>query len=334
MADAAQQEPSMEDILASIRRILSEDEAPPPPAAPAAAPPPPAAPAAKEWGAPAKDGAPGAAAKEWGTKPPDAPGAGAKEMMGDKAAAPGGGVQENKSAAAADSGQAAQAWAEKAPEGPGAEAKAWSEKPPEGPGADAKEWAEKPVEAPGAGQEAWADKPVEAPGGKKEPWQEKPEEGPGAGQEAWKDKAGAAGQGKEWDRDEGKRRPLAEQEDVLVLSEDMIADDDELQLAEPGAGGLRSQGMDRMDNSGSLLAGGAQGAATSALAQLKRAVAQTSHSMASDRNLALGNGGITIEQLTREILNDLLKDWLNQHLPPMVDRIVKKEIQKLVAQAD
>ncbi len=73
---------------------------------------------------------------------------------------------------------------------------------------------------------------------------------------------------------------------------------------------------------------------SSVLAQLKRAVAQRTQSMASDRNLGLGNGGITIEQLVREILDDLLRDWLNQHLPPMVEKIAKREIQKLVANSD
>jgi uncharacterized protein len=114
---------------------------------------------------------------------------------------------------------------------------------------------------------------------------------------------------KTWDQDPPRRqRPAADEDDgVLVLTPDMIADDD-LELAEGG------------------------GMGSSALAQLKRAVQQRAQGMASDRNLALGNGGITIEQLVREILDDLLRDWLNQHLPPMVDRIAKREIQKLVNQ--
>ena len=41
MSDQSSQEPTMEEILASIRRIISEDDAPAEPAAEAAAPPPP-----------------------------------------------------------------------------------------------------------------------------------------------------------------------------------------------------------------------------------------------------------------------------------------------------
>lgn len=300
----------MEDILASIRRILSEEEtqeqaAAPPPAAPAAP-----APKAQEWAQQAKTEAPGGQAKEWGNK--QAEGVGGKT----------------------------EAWAEKPIEAPGAAKEAWHDKPaegtggqqgmmnkaPEGPGGKQEAWAEKPIEAPGAAKESWQDKP-EGPGGKQEAWSEEPVAAPGGKQEEWHDKPAAAGQGKSWGEQEQRRRaPAAEPDgDVLVLTEDMLAEDD-LELADAGPGGMRN--MNPMDEGEGMPAG------TSALAQLKRVVAQRSQSMASDRNLALGNGGITIEQLVREILNDLLRDWINQHLPPMVDRIAKREIQKLVSGAE
>ena len=38
----------------------------------------------------------------------------------------------------------------------------------------------------------------------------------------------------------------------------------------------------------------------------------------------------TIEGLVRSILKPLMKDWLNAHLPPIVEKIVKEEIQKIV----
>jgi cell pole-organizing protein PopZ len=263
----------MEDILASIRRILSEEETAEQPAA-AAPPPAPAAPApapaVKEWGGGKKDEAPGAAAKEWG-----------------------GGKKD---------------------EGPGAVAKEWEDKPIEAPNAVQESWQNKPPEVTNPAAEGWTPKAPEAPGGKQEEWHDKPLAAPGGREEEWHDKP-VAGGAKSWGQDEGRRGRRQEEEDdgVLVLTPDMIADDD-LELADSGMG----RGM-----------GG-----NSALAQLKRAVAQRTQSMASDRNLALGNGGITIEQLCREILDDLLRDWLNQHLPPMVEKIAKREIQKLVANSD
>lgn len=297
----------MEDILASIRRILSEEEtqeqAAAPPAAPAA---PAAAPKAQEWSQQAKTDAPGGQAKEWGNKQPDAAG-GKTEAWAEKPIdAPGAG-KEAWQDKPADGAGGQQSMMNKAAEGPGGKSEAWAEKPIEGPGAAKELWQDKP-EGPGGKQEAWADKPVEAPGGKQEEWHDKP--------------PAAAGQGKSWGEQEQRRKGAAADEDgdVLVLTEDMLAEDD-LELADAGPGGMRQ--MNPMDDSG-----------TSALAQLKRVVAQRSQSMATDRNLALGNGGITIEQLCREILNDLLRDWINQHLPPMVDRIAKREIQKLVSGAE
>jgi len=260
----------MEDILASIRRILSEEEtqeqaAPAPAAAPAAPAAPAAAGKAQEWGAGgAKSEGPGGQAKEWN---------------------------------------------DKAIEAPGAKAKEWNDKPVEAPGAKKESWQDKPADAGAGAQEGWAQKIPEAPGGKQESWQDKPVDAPGGKQESWHDKppAAAAGPTKAWDQEEARRAPAAEEDDgVLVLTPDMIAEDD-LELAE-GGGGM------------------------GALAELKRQVARRAQSMAGDRNLALGNGSITIEQLVREILDDLLRDWLNQHLPPMVDKIARREIQRLVNQ--
>jgi cell pole-organizing protein PopZ len=277
----------MEDILASIRRILSEEETAEPAAAaapaPAPAPAPPPTAAVKEWGGGKKDEAPGVAAKEWGggTKTEAAPGAQAQE------------------------------WEEKPIDGPGVAKEQWHEKPVEAPGAVQESWQNKPPEAANPNAEGWAPKAPESAGGRQEEWNDKPVAGPGGREEEWNDKQVVGGGAKSWGQDEGRRgRRPDEEDDVLVLTPDMIADDD-LELADSGMG------------RGNM--GGA-----SALAQLKRAVAQRTQSMASDRNLALGNGGITIEQLCREILDDLLRDWLNQHLPPMVEKIAKREIQKLV----
>ena len=77
----------------------------------------------------------------------------------------------------------------------------------------------------------------------------------------------------------------------------------------------------------SLLAPPVQAASTSALAELARAVAR-------ERGVGLGNGGITLEDIVREILKTLIKDWLDQNLPYMIERIVKKEIEKMVNRAE
>ncbi|WP_245701886.1 DUF2497 domain-containing protein [Thalassobaculum litoreum] len=48
------------------------------------------------------------------------------------------------------------------------------------------------------------------------------------------------------------------------------------------------------------------------------------------QELPLGNGAVTLERLTRELMRPMLKDWLDQHLPSMVERLVREEIERLV----
>ena len=59
------------------------------------------------------------------------------------------------------------------------------------------------------------------------------------------------------------------------------------------------------------------------LAQLAKAVSQ-------DRNFALGGSSLTLEMLIREMLKPFLKEWLDANLPQVVERIVKKEIERVV----
>lgn len=40
-------------------------------------------------------------------------------------------------------------------------------------------------------------------------------------------------------------------------------------------------------------------------------------------------GSVTLEDIVREILNPMLRDWMDKNLPPMVERIVQKELEKL-----
>jgi uncharacterized protein len=52
------------------------------------------------------------------------------------------------------------------------------------------------------------------------------------------------------------------------------------------------------------------------------------------RGLALGDGQKTIEDIVRELLRPMLKDWLDSNLPPLVERLVQREITKLAGLAD
>lgn len=54
-------------------------------------------------------------------------------------------------------------------------------------------------------------------------------------------------------------------------------------------------------------------------------------SLASERSAATHRGGPTIEDVVREEMRPLLKDWLDTHLAPMVERLVRAEIERVVS---
>lgn len=77
---------------------------------------------------------------------------------------------------------------------------------------------------------------------------------------------------------------------------------------------------------GALLAPAAAAAASASVGHLLRAVA-------AERGTAVRSGGPTIEDVVREELRPLLKDWLDQHLPAVVERLVRAEIERVVGRA-
>jgi hypothetical protein len=73
-----------------------------------------------------------------------------------------------------------------------------------------------------------------------------------------------------------------------------------------------------------LIAPSVAAATTAAVGHLIRAVAQERHASISRST------GPTIEDVVREEIRPLLKEWLDQHLPPMVERLVRAEIERVV----
>lgn len=67
-------------------------------------------------------------------------------------------------------------------------------------------------------------------------------------------------------------------------------------------------------------------ATTAAVGKLLRAVAQ-------ERSATVSRGGPSIEDVVREEIRPLLKEWLDTHLPPMVERLVRAEIERVVGRA-
>jgi uncharacterized protein len=78
-----------------------------------------------------------------------------------------------------------------------------------------------------------------------------------------------------------------------------------------------------------LVSGAAAAASIAAMAQLTGGPPRT----AQIGNMALGDAGRTLEDLVRELLRPMLKDWLDAQLPKIVERLVQEEIQRMSREA-
>ncbi|MFI4988770.1 MAG: DUF2497 domain-containing protein [Alphaproteobacteria bacterium] len=68
------------------------------------------------------------------------------------------------------------------------------------------------------------------------------------------------------------------------------------------------------------------------LAELAAVVAREEVTKGVD--IPLGTSDTTISGLVTELLRPLLREWLEQNLPGLVERLVKREIEKLVRRAE
>jgi len=75
-----------------------------------------------------------------------------------------------------------------------------------------------------------------------------------------------------------------------------------------------------------LIAPEAASAAASAMEPLLRR-------LNAERGTAIYRGGPTLEEMVREELRPLLKQWLDAHLPAIVERLVRAEIERVVGDA-
>jgi cell pole-organizing protein PopZ len=76
----------------------------------------------------------------------------------------------------------------------------------------------------------------------------------------------------------------------------------------------------------SLVAPEAAAAAASSVGSLVR-------TLTAERTTQVRSGGPTIEDIVREEMRPLLKHWLDTNLPPLVERLVRAEIERVVGRA-
>lgn len=128
------------------------------------------------------------------------------------------------------------------------------------------------------------------------------------------------------------------EDDILELTDEMVLDQpepipafsmDEFEEEDdypPPPPPPRRRPAQSMDDE-SLLSPPVADRSTSLLSDLAREIVR-------QRAIGIGNGGITLEDMVRELLRPVLKEWLDQNLPYMIERIIKQEIEKMVNRAE
>jgi cell pole-organizing protein PopZ len=64
------------------------------------------------------------------------------------------------------------------------------------------------------------------------------------------------------------------------------------------------------------------------------ALQELAKALLNKRDIGIGNRDMTLEGLVRELLRPLLKEWMDQNLPYLIERLVKKEIDHMVNRAE
>lgn len=72
----------------------------------------------------------------------------------------------------------------------------------------------------------------------------------------------------------------------------------------------------------------------SAAAAAASSVGSLMRTLAAERSAAAWRGGPTLEDLVRDEMRPLLKSWLDTHLPPLVERLVRAEIERVVGRSE
>ncbi len=125
-----------------------------------------------------------------------------------------------------------------------------------------------------------------------------------------------------------------EDEDVLVLDEGMLVTPPSEAAPEPAPAptlpvavpvSAPATALHDLHNE-SLLAPEAEAAAALSVSSLLR-------TLASERGAQVYRGGPTIEDLVREEIRPMLKAWLDLQLPPLVERLVRQEIERVAGRA-
>ena len=135
----------------------------------------------------------------------------------------------------------------------------------------------------------------------------------------------------------GSANPVATKRDDVLLLTDLVEEPKggarptslPLPRTDAAAGDMPQPTIGDPGADQALVAAGVAGVASSAFDRLSQAVQDSVPvPMAPDPGPTMGSGK-TLEELVKEMLRPMLKDWLDKNLPPMVERFVEREIVRL-----
>ncbi|MDE1896466.1 MAG: DUF2497 domain-containing protein [Rhodospirillales bacterium] len=70
-----------------------------------------------------------------------------------------------------------------------------------------------------------------------------------------------------------------------------------------------------------------------AVSDISNSIGALVRSVSAERSSSVGRPGITIEDIVREEVKPVLKAWLDTHLPTLVERVVRAEINRVMDRA-
>jgi len=120
--------------------------------------------------------------------------------------------------------------------------------------------------------------------------------------------------------------PVVPPEDVVELTQMIEEDGSVKDLAAPAPTPVPPPPLPPAE---SLVSESIATTAASKLSSLANTVEIERLSSAPATATFLGNGQRTLEDMVIELMRPLLKDWLDQNLPTVVERLVQKEIERI-----
>ncbi len=128
----------------------------------------------------------------------------------------------------------------------------------------------------------------------------------------------------------GGPRPAQTEGEPLELTEDMMV---QPAKEEPEAAPPASVPPEEAPSRGALVPAPDSLVEPTVAAATSAAVGKLLRAVAQERGATVHRGGPSIEDVVREELRPLLKEWLDTHLPPLVERLVRAEIERVVGRA-